>query len=324
MRYILSRLLWTVPMILTVLIVSFFLTRIVPGDPVMALVGEYPAPPEYIEEVRRSFGLDEPLRVQLWLYLTNLVQGRLGFSFANRQPVLELVLTGSGNTLLLMIPALIASSILGVVLALLAARREGGISDAVLTSVSVVGYSVPIFWLGQVLIIVFAVQLHWLPAQGMLTLRGLAPGLPTVWNFFLHWILPGFATTLFYTGVVARVARTSVRETLNQDFVMAVRAKGVTDRKVLSRHVLPNALIPVITVIGYNFGYAVTGSIMVEAVFAWPGLGGLFISSITMRDYPVLQAIFLLTALTVVVANSVTDIIYGLVDPRVRHGYISN
>jgi len=321
-RFAASRLVWAVPIILVVLIASFVLTHVVPGDPITALVGEYPAPPEYVEKVRRSFGLDDSLAMQLWLHLANLLRGDLGFSFANRQPVLALVLDRAGKTLLLMVPALIASSLLGIGLGMLAASRRGGTADAAVSALSLVGYSVPVFWLGQVLIILFAVTVHWLPAQGMLSVRGGGSGLSALPDFFLHWLLPGSATTLFYAAVVARVARASLREALNQDFVITAQAKGLSDREVLWKHVLPNALMPVISVIGYNFGNAITGTIMVEAVFGWPGIGGLFLGSIASRDYPVLQGIFLLTSVIVILANLATDLLYVVIDPRVRHGYI--
>ena len=218
-----------------------------------------------------------------------------------------------------MLPALVLSSIIGILVALVALRR-GGIVDTAITLLSLVGHSAPVFWVGQILILTFAINLHWLPAQGMINLRGLQPGLPAhVRDFVLHWLLPGTVVTLFYAGVVARVARASLREANTQDFVMTALAKGLSEREVVRKHVLPNALIPIVSVIGYNLGHAITGTIMVEAVFAWPGIGGLFLSSITNRDYPVLQGIFVLTAFTVVAANLITDLLYGLIDPRLHH-----
>ena len=176
----------------------------------------------------------------------------------------------------------------------------------------------PIFWLGQLLVILFAIKLRWLPAQGMITLRDTPTGWAAVRDVLWHLVLPALSVTIYYVAVVARVARASVLETISQDYVLTARAKGLSRRKVLWRHVLPNSLIPVVTVIGYNFGYSLTGAILVETVFAWPGLGNLFITSIGNRDYPVLQGIFLFTAVCVVVANVLTDVLYGALDPRVR------
>lgn len=315
-RYLLRRLLWSIVMVLGIVVVDFILTHTLPGDPLDVLVGNFPAPPDYIAQVRRDFGLDEPLSRQLLLYLWHLLQGDLGFSFANRQPVLPLILQRSGVTLLLMLPALVLASIIGVALAISAAGRAGGWLDSSITAISLAGHSIPVFWLAQILIVTFAVKLGWLPAQGMRSIRTHEP----VLDLLRHLVLPMFCITIYYLAVVARVARSSMLEVLHQDFILTARAKGLGRGAVLWRHVLRNAAIPVITVIGYNFGLSLTGAILTETVFAWPGLGGLFISSIANRDYPVLAGIFLLSAVAVIVANLITDLLYAAADPRVRLG----
>ena len=317
-RFLLARLGWALPVILAILVINFLIVHIVPGDPIQALVGDFPAPPGYADEIRHEFGLDRPLLTQLGLYLLNLAKGQLGFSFANRQPVLGLILQRSEFTLLLMLPALVAAAILGIVMGLAAAPRAGSLFDSSITALSLIGFSVPIFWLGQLLIIVFAIKLRLLPAQGMFSLRAQLSGWPFLVDVLWHLVLPVFSVTIYYVAIVARVARASVLDALSQDFVLTAKAKGLSRRYVLWRHVLPNALIPVITVIGYNFGYSLTGAILVETVFAWPGLGNLFITSIGNRDYPVLQGIFLFTAIAVVIANVATDLLYAALDPRVR------
>jgi ABC-type dipeptide/oligopeptide/nickel transport system permease component len=319
LRYVLTRLAWAVVSVLAILIINFLVVRLIPGDPLQAIVGDFPAPPEYVEALSRDLGLDRPLPVQLWRYLLALSHGDLGFSFVNRLPVLGLIGQRALFTLLLMIPSLLLAAVIGIALALAAAPRAGGISDSAVTALSLFGYSVPIFWLGQILIVLFAVDLGWLPAQGMHSLRGVGTGLGSVLDVAWHMILPVFCITVFHVAVVARVGRASVLETLHQDFVLTARGKGLRERRVLWRHVLPNALIPVVTVIGYGFGHSLTGAILTEAVFAWPGLGNLFVTSIANRDYAVLEGIFLLTAITVVVANLVTDLLYLVVDPRLRH-----
>jgi len=324
LRYLLSRLAWAVPIVLAIVVINFLIIHIVPGDPIQALVGDFPAPPGYAEQVRKEFGLDQPILVQLGLYLQNLAVGNLGFSFANRQPVLGLILDRAVITLMLMIPALTMAAITGIVLALAAAPRAGSLYDSGITAISLVGYSVPIFWLGQILVIVFAIKLQWLPAQGMITLREQLTGFAKFTDIVWHLVLPCFSVTIYYLAVVARVTRASVLEAMSQDFVLTARAKGLNRRAVLWRHILPNALIPVATVIGYNFGNSLTGAIMVETVFAWPGLGQLFITSIGNRDYPVLQGIFLFTAVTVVLVNVATDMMYAFLDPRVRKSYGRN
>ena len=320
-RYLLSRLAWAGPVVIAIVIATFLIIHLVPGDPIQALVGDFPTPPGYAEQVRKDFGLDQPLATQLWRYLVNLSQGNLGFSFSNRQPVLNLVLDRAQYTLLIMIPALTVASLLGVIMALAAAPRAGGLFDSGITALSVAGFSIPVFWLGQILMLVFAIQLSWLPAQGMVSARASLTGLAWTRDVIWHMVLPIFSITSFYVAIVARVARASVLEALSQDFVLTARAKGLSRRTVLWRHVLPNAMIPVVTVIGYNFGHSLTGAILVETVFAWPGLGNLFITSIGNRDYPVLLGIFLITAIAVVIANLMTDIVYAVLDPRVRSSY---
>ena len=317
-RYIAARLGWAAPTVLLIVILNFIIIHVVPGDPVSALVGDFPSPPGYVESVRASFGLDKPILTQLWLYLVNMAQGNLGFSFANRQPVLDLVLSRAQLTLLLMIPSLLLSAVLGIMVGMAAAPRAGKGVDSFITTLSLLGYSIPIFWLGQLLITVFAIQFNWLPAQGMISLRVKPTGMAAAIDVFWHMVLPVACITTYYAAIVARVARASVIEALHHDYILTARAKGLSARETLWKHALPNAIVPVITVIGYNFGYSLTGAILVESVFAWPGVGALFLSSVGNRDYPVLQGIFLLAGFAVVCANLVTDIACALVDPRVR------
>jgi peptide/nickel transport system permease protein len=316
--YILSRLGWGIVIVLCILILNFLIVHMVPGDPLHALLGDFPVPPGYAEKLRADFGLDQPILTQLWLYLQHLLRGDLGFSFANRMPVLDLILARLGPTLLLMLPALFMAAVLGVALGVAAAPRAGSVQDGALTAISLFGYSVPIFWLGQMLVIVFAIQLGWLPVGGMRDMRASAQGFGAWLDVGWHLLLPALSVTIYYVAVVARVARASVIEALHHDYVLTAKAKGLSKRYILWHHVLPNAMIPVITVIGYNFGQSLTGAILVETVFAWPGMGNLFISSIANRDYPVLQGIFLVTAVSVVVVNLLTDLLYAFLDPRVR------
>ncbi|MCS0495531.1 ABC transporter permease [Ancylobacter mangrovi] len=316
--YIAQRLFWSVVIVFGIVVVNFVLTRIVPGDPTTALVGEFPVPQAYIDQIRHDFGLDQSIPAQLYYYLVHVAQGDLGFSFVGRQNVLPLILRRAGVTLILMLPSLTLASIIGVLIAVRAARRAGSSLNTFLTALSLAGASVPVFWLAQMLVMLFAVRLGWLPAQGMVSVRANYTGLAYFLDLLRHLILPSFCITIFYLAIVVRVARTSMLEMLHQDFVLTARAKGLSENQVVVRHVLRNALIPVITVIGYNFGYSLTGAILTETVFAWPGIGGLFVSSIHYQDFPVLSGIFLLAATAVVAANFITDILYAVVDPRVR------
>ncbi len=319
-RLLLTRLLWAIPVVAVVVIVNFLLTRLVPGDPLVAIVGEYPVTPEYLAEIRHNLQLDKPLAIQLVSYLWAVMRGDLGFSFVNQQTVLSLVLQRAQASLLLLGPALLLATIVGLLFARISIARRGS-GRVLLSAIVLFGFSVPVFWLGQMLIVLFAVKLHWLPAQGMASMRGVHGALATGWDFFLHWIMPGFTVGVFHVAVIARVAQASLRDAMSQDFVITARAKGISERAIFWRHILPNALLPVITVIGYNFGAALTGTIMVESVFAWPGLGTLLLNSITNRDYPVVQGIFLLSGSIIVLVNIATDLIYGFIDPRIRSGY---
>lgn len=317
MKAVLQRLAWAVPVVLVILIFNFILTRMAPGDPITAILGEYPAPPAYVEQLRATMGLDKPVWHQLGVYLAHVLQGDLGYSFLNRQPVLNLIAEKALNTLALMVPGLVLASILGIVIGRLSLLFKGGFLDNALTGISLFGYSVPAFWMGQILVIIFAVELQWLPAQGMAPLQ---KGESAFLDFLSHWALPGFTVTIFYAAIVARVARASLKEAVTGDYILTALAKGASQRRLFWRHVLPNGLVPIVSVIGYNFGLALTGAILVESVFAWPGLGNLFMASIVARDYPTLQGIFILAGTTVVLANIVTDSLYGVIDPRVRDG----
>lgn len=320
--YILQRLGWAFLTVFTIVVVNFIVVRVVPGDPLTAIVGDYPAPPDYVDQLKRELGLDDSILVQLWRYFVALAQGNLGFSFVNRQPVLDLVVNRSMYTLMLMIPALVLSTLIGLTLAVFTAPRAGSSADNAVTALSLFGFSIPVFWLGQILIVIFAVSLAWLPAQGFQSIRGAGAG--SLRDILWHLVLPLTCITTYLVAVVSRVARASVIDSLNRDFILTAAGKGLSERRILWRHVVPNALIPVITVVGYTFGHSLTGAILTETVFSWPGLGDLFLQSVINRDYAVLQGVFLFTSTFVVVANLITDLLYIVVDPRIRLGQVSH
>ncbi|MGE0150674.1 MAG: ABC transporter permease [Parvibaculaceae bacterium] len=317
-RYLLTRLVWSFAIVWVIVVINFLIIKMVPGDPVQALIGEFPAPPEYVAQIRKDFGLDQPMIVQLWSYIKELAQGNLGFSFANREPVLGLILTRAVNTLMLLLPALFLSAIIGVSLGLAAASRAGGLVDNAITGFTLFGYSIPVFWLAQVLVLIFAILVGVLPAAGMYSLRAPSAGWGAFKDLLWHMILPVVSIMAYKIATFARTSRASIVGVIRSDFVMTARAKGLSRRYILWRHVLPNAIIPVIAVFGYQFGHALTSSILVETVFAWPGMGYLFVSAIARRDFPVLQGVLLFSTIFVVVANLLTDIVYTLVDPRIR------
>ncbi len=317
--FALRRLLLAGPFLLGVVMINFTLIQLAPGDPVTILVGEYPAPPEYVERVRREFGLDRPLSERLGRYLWQLLQGNLGYSFANRQPVLSLITARLGATLQLTLTALVGASIAGVALGLLAARRRGGPADGLAQGATLFGYSIPEFWLGQLLILVFAIWLGWLPSQGNRSLRAPTVGWEAATDGLRYLLLPALALSLRYVSLIARLTRASLLEVLGADFILAARARGASERTVLIGHALRHAALPVLTVIGYNFGFVLSGSALIETVFSWPGIGRLLFDSITARDYPVMTAILLLVSATVVLVNLITDLLYTAVDPRVHY-----
>ena len=316
--YALGRITLAVPLLLAVVVVNFTLVQLAPGDPATILVGDYPAPPEYIETVRREFGLDRPLPEQLARYLGQVASGNLGYSFANRQPVLDLVLGRLGATLKLTVTALVLASVAGVLLGVIAARRRGSSVDRGIQAVSLAGYSIPEFWLGQVLILVFAIWLGWLPSQGSASLRAPAEGWAALGDGLRYLLLPAVALSFRYLALIARMTRASLLEVLSADFILAARARGAPERTVLWTHAMRNAAPPVITVIGYNLGFILAGAALIETVFGWPGIGRLLFESISRRDYPVMTAILLLISATVVLANLLTDILHATLDPRVK------
>jgi len=317
--YALERLVHAVPLVIGVVVVNFLLISLAPGDPVTALIGEFPAPPDYVERVRAQYGLDRPVPERLVRYLVNVVQGDLGFSFANRQPVLNLVLERLGRTMLLMLTTVVFATAVGVVLGVWAARRPNSAVDGSATGFALAGYSIPEFWLGQLLILVFAVWLGWLPAGGFRSIRVEYVGLAAVWDQLRHMILPMLALSFRYMAITTRLTRASLLEVMNADYILAARARGLSERRVLWEHGLRAAALPIITVIGYNFSFIVAGSALVETVFGWPGVGRLMYDSIFTRDYPVLLGILLLVSITVIVVNLLTDLAYALADPRVRY-----
>lgn len=317
-RYILRRFLEAIPLLVGVVLVIFVLIQLSPGDPIQALVGDFPASPEYVEQVRRDFGLDKPAWQQLVAYFGNIARGNLGYSFANRRPVLELIFDRLGNTLLLTVSALAFAAVAGVFLGVLASRRPRSWSDTAITASSLLGFSIPVFWLGQILIIFFAARLGWLPAQGMRSVREEYEGLAAVRDVLAHLLLPVLALSMRYLGLNARITRASMLEVMGKDYILTAKAKGVPEWRLVIRHGLRNALLPVVTVIGYNFGFALSGSALVETVFGWPGMGRLLYDSLTSRDSPVILGIFLVVAVMAILANLITDIVYGILDPRIR------
>jgi len=317
--YSLGRLLQAIPLLFGVVAVNFLLIQLAPGDPITILVGEYPAPAEYVAQLRQEFGLDRPVPERLLPYMSQLLQGNFGYSFATRQPVIELIGARVGATLQLTLTALVAASVVGVLVGVLAARSRGGALDMATQTASLAGYSVPSFWLGQICILVFAVALGWLPSQGDRSLRVPAEGVAAFADGLRYLLLPALVLSLREVALIARMTRASVLEVLGGDFILAARSRGASESTILFAHALPNAAAPILAVIGYSFGFVFAGATLVETVFGWPGIGRLLFESLARRDYPVMTALLLFISATVVVVNLATDLVHAAIDPRVQY-----
>jgi peptide/nickel transport system permease protein len=310
--YILRRLLFGIPTLLGVTIIVFSLLHLSPGDPVSAMVPP-DAPQELVLMIRQQMGLDQPLPVQYWHWLRRVVQGDLGNSLATRRPVLGEIRGALGNTFVLAIAAAIVGFTLGVVLGTIAAFFQGRWLDKACSATAISGVSLPHYWVGIVLIILFSVELNWLPPMGMQETQGET----SFMSLLRHMVLPTAALSLIPMGVIMRMVRASILEILNQEFVLTLRAKGLWSRTI-TRHVMKNAAPPVLTLMGLQFGYLLGGSVLVETVFSWPGSGFLLNLAIFQRDIPMLQGIILILAGFFVLLNLLVDILHSLIDPRIR------
>jgi peptide/nickel transport system permease protein len=306
--------------VLVIVVVNFFLIRLAPGDPIAYIIGDAAISPEYVADLRSKLGLDDSLLRQLLIYLGNVAQGDFGYSFVSRQPVLEVILARLPATLLLMITQYVLAIAAGLMLGVISARRQGSTLDTAVTMVSVVGYAMPVFWLGQMLMLIFANKLGWFPAQGMLSLRYDMGPFATALDIAHHLVLPAVTLAFFNLALIARLTRANMLQVLRLEYVIFARSKGLPERAVVYRHALRNAVLPVVTVIGMNIKTLITGAVLTETVFAWPGLGRLTYDAIYARDYPVLMAMFIFVGLLVVIANLITDIAYAALDPRIRFG----
>ena len=302
-RYISVRLLLALPALWVIVTLVFLLAHIVPGDPVQQMLGEG-ARADDLQQLRHSLGLDVPIGTQYGRYLAGLVRGNLGESFRFQEPVTRVVLEHYPATLELAFVALIVCAAIGIPFGLLAAERRGTSADRAVGVFTLLGLSVPNFALGPLLILVFSVILGWLPVSG----RG-GPA---------HLILPAVTLGATLAAILTRMVRTSVIQELSSDYVRTARAKGLTESQVLFRHAFRNALIPILTILGLQFGTLLAGAIVTETIFSWPGIGRLAVQAIGARDYPLLQGCILLISVSYVAVNLLTDLVYAFVDPRVR------
>ncbi len=303
-NYLLKRLISTIPVLIGISLLLFFMLRMLPGDPAQVLAGQM-ATPEEIENIRHQLGLDRPIYEQYAVYMSRLVRFDLGRSARTQNPVIDEIWARLPNTVLLAVVAIALACLFGIPAGIISAVRPYSWLDYLVTMSALFGISMPVFWLGLMLVVLFSVILKWLPAGGT--------------GSWQHVILPSITLAAFVVAFIARMTRSTMLETLSQDFTTTARSKGLKEQVVIVKHALKNALIPIITVVGLQFGLLLGGAVLTETVFAWPGLGRLIVDSILARDYPMIQGAILLFGLLYIFVNLVVDFIYAFVDPRIRY-----
>jgi peptide/nickel transport system permease protein len=319
--FILRRTLQIIPVVLAIAALNFALLHLAPGDAADILAAKSGgASVEFVEELRREFGLDRPLYQQFFIYMARLLTLDLGFSHVQQTPVFDLIADRVPATLLLMVTAIAVALLIGIALGTLSAMRRGTWLDGIVSVLSLVIYATPQFWLGLMLIVYFSISLGILPSGGMMTIGGAEmTGLERAMDVARHLALPAITLGLFYVAIYARLMRSSMLEVFTLDFIMTARAKGASEARVGVVHAARNALLPVVTLAGVQIGHILGGSILVETVFGWPGLGRLVFDALLQRDLNLLLGILFVSSVVVVIANLVVDLIYGLLDPRIVH-----
>lgn len=329
---ILERVLATIPIMFGVAIIVFFFIRLTPGDPVDIMLGRSGAvTAEELDQMRRQFNLDKPLEVQLWYFLKDAVRGNLGYSYVRNKPVMDLIAERLPATIEMTVGALLVSLIIALPIGIFSAIRQNSLLDRSSMAGAFLGISMPGFWLGIILILIFAVRLQWLPAQSRLSydvqLREvtglyvldslLTRNMPALADSLKHLVLPSITLGAGVAGIIARVLRSSMLEVLRSDYIKLARAKGATEWQVVMKHALRNALIPTVTVVGLQVGVLLGGNMIVESVFSWPGLGRLVVDAIFNRDFPLIQGSVMIYAITFVLVNLVVDVLYTYLNPRI-------
>ncbi|MEQ8445526.1 MAG: ABC transporter permease [Pelagibacterium sp.] len=325
LAYVARRLLLMIPMAIGMVVITFGLLLLIPGDPAAVLLGQE-ASAEAIQNLRNALGLNDPWYIRLWDYFAGLLQGDMGTSIFQNRPVASIIATRLGATLELAIVSLILATVIGLTLGVIAAIRQGSWVDTATMLFAQLGVSMPVYWLGLLLMLAFAVMLGWLPAVG----RGVplpeaimamfTGNFGPIWDSLSHLALPAIALAANSAAVISRLVRAAMLEVLREDFVRTAYAKGLRRPRVVIRHALRNALLPVLSIIGLRFGALLGGAVLTESIFAWPGLGQLTISAISQRDLPLIQGIVLTFAIIFALVNLVVDLLYAAVDPRIRLG----
>lgn len=332
LRFVVRRLLLLVPILVGLSILVFLWIRILPGGPAQALLGER-GTAEQEAQIERQYGLDEPIHVQYWKYVQTVVRGDLGDSIATRRPVVEELKQRFPATIELALAAMFFSIVFGIPLGFFAAKKHGSPFDHASLVLSLLGISIPIFFLAIILKYIFAVKLGWLPTVGRISVlidlehptnfyvldAIIAGDMEALWDVLKHLVLPAVALGSIPLAVIARITRAAVLDVQNEDYVRTARAKGVSPRRVDTRHVLRNAMLPIATIIGLQTGLLLSGAVLTETVFAWPGIGTWLVNAIRVRDFPVLQGGILFVSIVFVLVNLVVDVMYAVINPRIRY-----
>jgi len=311
--YILKRLLSAIPVLLGITVIVFLIMALIPGDPATAILGSY-ATPENVAKLNRDLGLDKPLVSQYFIWLGNMLQGDFGTSFALNRPVLDEVLERFNATLILAGTAFVLCSVLGIAAGVISAANQYGLADKAITFVVLLGISIPSFFLGMMMILLFAVNLRWFPVSGMWPIYGTRD----IWALLDHLTLPAIALAVVATGVIARLSRSAMLEVLRQDFIRTARAKGVSERGVIWRHALRAAMVSIIPVLGIQAGFVLSGAVYIEIVFQWPGVGRMLVDAILKRDILLVQGGVVFVAACYVLFNIAVDVAQSLLDPRIK------
>uniref|UniRef100_UPI003B52E799 ABC transporter permease n=1 Tax=Roseovarius indicus TaxID=540747 RepID=UPI003B52E799 len=311
--YILKRLISAIPVLLGITVIVFLIMSLIPGDPATAILGSY-ATPENVEKINRDLGLDKPMVQRYFIWLGNMLQGDFGRSFSLNRPVLDEVLERFNATLVLAGTSFVLCSLLGILAGVVSAARQYGFADKAITFTVLIGISVPSFFLGMMMILLFAVNLKWLPVSGMFAIYG-GGDLP---DLIRHLIMPALALSAVATGVIARLSRSAMLEVLRQDFIRTARAKGVRERKVIMGHALRAAMVSIIPVLGIQAGFVLSGAVYIEIVFQWPGVGRMLVDAILTRDLLLVQGGVVFVAACYVLFNIAVDVAQSLLDPRIK------
>ncbi|MDR7316370.1 ABC transporter permease [Brevibacillus nitrificans] len=317
--YLRKRIITAILVIIVSLSINFMLVHLAPGNPISLIAGKDNPSPEMVAALTEKYGLNDPIYIQFFKYIGTLLKGDLGYSLINNEPVIKLIAEKMGPTLLLALTGLILAVVIGTALGIYAARHKGSPFDVVMNGISYLFDSTPGFWLGLMMILVFASLLKWLPTAGMVDLRASHTGFAYVLDVLLHLILPLLTVVLSQIPYFFRIARSSVIQVMAEDFITTLRATGMKESRIFRKYVFKNAILPTVTVFGLSLAYVVAGVAIIEIVFSWPGTGKLLMDAIMKRDYPLLMGVYLILSVSIAVCMILVDLIYSMIDPRIRH-----